>query len=360
MYYPITKRKEEQQPGLRASVGDTGRLMPTPAPPTTNVPPTNTNLPPVTPPSAPNFDSGSSAGFGFQPHPGVANTTGKFGTYTPGRNWDSSLSQIGSMINKDPEAGHRPNDLQAGFDASYLQKLAASQIDPLKEAYQEAIRTAGADFNRMGMAGSGFEVGDKFGSQPGSLSTRFLQEAGNVSRDVALRGAEAEREDLFRKHALDEDSRQYWINFDVNRQQLNRDNLARMVDMGSRLDQQNEANQQWYSNLHENQFQNYQNNLRDQWRDVTGLSQWDVGRRDANEQFRVSNEMERFKVEQEARQQAMNNMMNLLAQQNQSAWQASLAHNANTPEAQARAQQDQANWDRLYGMINQALSGIKW
>ena len=87
--------------------------------------------------------------------------------------------------------------LQEGYDASYLKDLAAQGVDPLNDAYKEAIRTAGADFNRMGLGGSGFELGNKYGDQADSITSRYLKSVGDVARSVGIQGAEAARADRF-------------------------------------------------------------------------------------------------------------------------------------------------------------------
>jgi len=92
--------------------------------------------------------------------------------------------------------------VQEGFGSDYLQQLSAAGMDPLKEAYDLALKKSNADMNRAGLAGSGFEFEAGYGSQPESITSRFLKEAGNVARDVGLRGAEAQREDRFRNASL--------------------------------------------------------------------------------------------------------------------------------------------------------------
>ncbi|MDD2997524.1 MAG: hypothetical protein PHV05_00605 [Candidatus Riflebacteria bacterium] len=168
-------------------------------------------------------------------------------------------------------------EFREGYDASYLKDLAASQIDPLKELYQEAVKQSTADFNRRGLSGSGFESLEKYGSNEDSITSKFLKEAGNIQRDIALKGAEAAREDQYRnaqaqneaislannlgqtlsaeqlqraqtglnalmqQNSTNESNRQYW---DSN--QFNRSGAALNANM--QQDSANEANRQYWSN----------------------------------------------------------------------------------------------------------------
>jgi len=215
-------------------------------------------------------------------NPQIANLTkNQYGTYQE-QNYKPQISEITGYQNKlsqsaaEKAAEGLDRQFREGYDSSYLKDLAASQIDPLKELYQEAIRQSTADFNRRGLSGSGFESLEKYGSDDNSLTTRFLKEAANVQRDVALRGAEAAREDQYRnaqmqneaiglannlgqslsaeqlnrtqtglnalmqQNATNESNRQYW---DAN--QLNKNQAA----LGATMQQDtfNESNRQYWN-----------------------------------------------------------------------------------------------------------------
>ena len=296
--------------------------------------------------------------------PEYQNTAGTLGSYTAGKNWDQNLAKIGQTVNKssvgayqnpgaapagssldrqnqayvnaqgqatiqNPEnAGYQQSNLQEGFDADYLKKLSASQIDPLKEAYEESLRLAGADFNRLGLRGSGFEVGDKFGSQPGSITSRYLTEIGNVARDVALRGAEAEREDRYRQQEFNEANRQNWSTFDQNLDQQNFANRQAMLDASGRMveqdesskqfwardeldrdlasrdyqlkaidtslqaDQQDQANQQWWSNFQQQQLTADDQAAMDRWKSAADLGKWGAERSDQAREFDAGQDLQ--------------------------------------------------------------------
>ncbi len=211
----------------------------------------------------------------------AALTQNEFGSYQQ-QDYQPQISDItGYQNNLSQNAATKAGEgldrqFREGYDANYLKDLAASQIDPLKELYQEAIRQSTADFNRRGLSGSGFESLEKYGSDDNSLTTRFMKEAANVQRDVALRGAEAAREDQYRnaqmqneaiglannlgqslsaeqlnrtqtglnalmqQNATNEANRQYW---DAN--QLNKNQAALSATM--QQDAANEANRQYWN-----------------------------------------------------------------------------------------------------------------
>lgn len=291
--------------------------------------------------------------------------------YTPGRNWDQNLAKIGQTVNKaqnggyqnaatapqnsalvrqnqafqgaqnsanvqaPAQAGFQQSNLQEGFDADYLQKLSAAQIDPLKQGYEEAIRLAGADFNRLGLRGSGFEVGEKFGGQPGSITSRYMEEMGNVARDVALRGAEAEREDRYRQADMneasrqnwsafdrdlsqqnfsnqaalldasgrmveqDESSRQYWTKDELDRDLASRDYQLKAIETGMQADQQDQANQQWAANFQQGQLTADDAAMMDRWKTQAELLKWDAERGDRAREFDSANDLSWANFEQD-------------------------------------------------------------
>jgi hypothetical protein len=290
--------------------------------------------------------------------PQFNSSVGRFGTYTPGRDWDSVLNEIGSAINSDSEAGHKKSGLQAGYDDTYLKTLAESQIDPLNEAYQEAVKSASGDFNRLGLAGSGFEIGTKYGNTPDSITSRYLQEMGNVHRDVALRGAEAAREDRFNIHNIDEDSRRYWTDEDFRRQAENKQWLQTMLDSGLRSDQQDEANRQWWGNMHNQQFNADDQRMMDRWRDQVDLNQWNLGRYDDASRFNIENQMKTGEINANLKQEAVKNMMNLLGMQSDADWRAIQTGAAATAAGKNQAQTSKDRWDQTYSWLRDTLGGL--
>lgn len=323
--------------------------------------------------------------------PTYQRTAGMLGSYSPGRNWDKNLAEIGKTVNKStvgsykapaeaqpgtPQAqqnqaysaaqnqakiaaptyaGYQQKNLQQGFSDDYLQKLSASQVDPLKEQYEESLRLAGADFNRMGLGGSGFEVGAKYGDQPGSITSRYLQEIGNVARDVALRGAEAEREDAYRLADMNEAARQNWAGFDTNLAQQNFGNQQAMLDAASRMtdqdeaarqfwakdeldrdlatrdyqlkaidtaresDQQDQANQQWWLNFQQQQLSADDQAMMDRWKSLSEIQQWDAELAEKSRQFDTTSKLSADQMNAQIKNQNIDNMINFLNSQSKTA-----------------------------------------
>lgn len=297
-------------------------------------------------------------GFNMPGQPRHENSVGKFGTYTPGRDWDTVLTEIGSAINSDPNAGYKKSGLKAGFSDDYLKTLAESQIDPLNEAYNEAVKSASGDFNRLGLAGSGFEIGGKYGDNPDSITSRYLKEVGDVHRDVALRGAEAAREDRFNIHQIDEDARRYWTDEDFRRQATNKDYLQTMMQTGMQADQQDEANRQWWGNMHNQQFVADDERAMDRWRDLVGLNQWNLGRFDEAAKFNIDNETRLKEINSNLKQEAIKNMMGLLGMQSDADWRAIQAGTLANEGGQTFAEDSQQRWTETYNWLRDSLGGL--
>jgi hypothetical protein len=302
--------------------------------------------------------------------PTYQKTAGTLGGYEEGRDWDKNLADIGKAVNKSQvggyqaptaapansslgqqnqtlknaaaaatiatpaNAGYQAGQLQEGYDETYLNKLAQSKIDPLNEAYQESLRLAGADFNRLGIRGSGFEVGEKFGGQPGSITSKYLTEVGNVARDVALAGAEAERADRFRQAESNEAARQNWSAFDrdlagqnfnnqatmldatgrivaqdqsnqqfwakdeLDRELATKDYQLKAVDTGMQADQADQANKQWWTNFSQSQLTADDQAMMDRWKGLSDLEKWDAERGDQARQFDAGKELDWANFEQ--------------------------------------------------------------
>lgn len=361
------------------------------------------------------------------PAPTYQKTAGTMGSYKPGDNWDANLAKIGKTVNKssiggyqnaqtapansplakqnqaytgaqnravvqNPSyAGFRQSNLQEGFDDQYLKDLAASQIDPLKEQYEEALRLAGADFNRLGLRGSGFEIGDKYGSQPGSITSRYMQEVGNVARDVALRGAEAEREDRYRQAEMNEARRQNWAGFDTNLAQQNfgnqqamfdaagklvdqdesarqywskdeldrdlatRDYQLKQMEAGMQADQQDEANRQWWSNFQQQQLSADDQAMMDRWKSLADLNKWNTERYDDAREFDAGNDLQWANFQQQqlsADDQAMMDRWKALAGLQQ--WDAEQAESSRQFDVNQQLKADELN----AGIKNQSVANM--
>jgi hypothetical protein len=190
-----------------------------------------------------------------------AASTNPYGAFQE-NDYQGQISQITDYENAlrqgaaDQAQSNLSRTFREGYDDSYLKDLAASQIDPLKEMFGEAIKQATADFNRRGLAGSGFESLDKYGAQDSSIMTRFMKEAGNVARDVALRGAEAAREDQYRNASMQDQaiSLANQIGAGLSADQLQRTQAGLSATMNQ--DQMNESNRQFWdqNQLNKNQI----------------------------------------------------------------------------------------------------------
>jgi hypothetical protein len=178
-------------------------------------------------------------------------TQNPYGTFN-NANYGSQIDQLQNYQNDlrqnaaDQAGSNLSRELREGYGSDYLKELAASQIDPLKDAYQEAVRQSTADYNRRGLAGSGFESLAKYGAQDDSITSKFLDAAGNVSRDVALRGAEARREDQYRNVSLEDQAIQLAnsIGAGMSADQFQRTNAGLNAQMNQ--DQFNESNRQFW------------------------------------------------------------------------------------------------------------------
>lgn len=221
--------------------------------------------------------------------------------------------------------------LQEGYGTEYLTTLANQGIAPLREAFQDAINAATADYNARGLAGSGFEYGKKYGTGTDSISRRYMDAVSDLEADIATRGAEAAREDRFRNAGLqdtatntalglsqsqsanqlnrnqadlgrelqqrnlmeselgllsnqdqtNEANRQFWTQQMQDTELQNRELQKLGVDLGTQSDQMNESNRQWWTNLLSGQ-QEYDNTQDQQnWLQNLNLNQWLMERDDA-------------------------------------------------------------------------------
>lgn len=305
------------------------------------------------------------------------------GTVGGGSGWNSNLVAIGRMINKDrignasgnqqqpqsqqqnfaqptqqsvqPNSSngyYQPTNLQEGYSSNYLQELAAQQIDPLNDAYQEALRKASADYNRLGLRGSGFELGNKYGSQNDSITSAYLDKVADVYRDVALKGAEAEREDRYRQAEQNEANRQNWAQFEQAQAQYDNDSALNRWKALTDLEQS--------ENQLSEQARQYDNNAAmNQWNALNELAKWDAERSDNARQFDANYGLEAAKLasdewlNQLKLQQEANNLQAQLEQQ------ANLQNAENALKAQELTENAKASYIQsllnYYGANNTVL-----
>jgi hypothetical protein len=145
----------------------------------------------------------------------------------------------------------RAGGLEVGYDENYLKSLAEAGIDPLREAFNYALNSADAAAAAGNLMGSGFLYNEKFGPQPGGVARTFIDRSADVARDVALRGAEARREDQFRKAGMlssqdvqDEINRQRWAEFLDRQGQTDYQNALGMAKYLADYENQNLAGNQ--------------------------------------------------------------------------------------------------------------------
>lgn len=302
--------------------------------------------------------------------------------------------------------------LQEGYDASYLKELAAQGIDPLNDAYKEAVRTAGADFNRLGLGGSGFELGNKYGSQADSITSKYLAAVGDVQRSVALRGAEAARADRFANANMQDqalgqlgnlsqqqNANQFnRLNADVSRelqnkdltkqalsltrqqdldrnslaqqelsnrlaeQQMNEQNrqywdqsgrsaLSQQIGLGQANDQQNEQNRQFWSQQNQSQREYDNAQAMQNWQANLGVMQWLANRDDEAQKMNIQQQLGLDTQNIGYQQDALTNIMNFINGQNASAGMANSNYWQGINQANASNLQSQNN-------IANAVAGI--
>jgi hypothetical protein len=307
--------------------------------------------------------------------------------FAPITDRSAEIAKIGQAINLDPNSLEQLSEqkiregmerkLQEGYTADYLKELTAAGVDPLKDAYDEALKQAGEDYNRMNMKASGFEFGKKFGQESDSITTNYLKNIADVARDVSLRGAEAAREDRFRNASLQDSmvdrgvslsgrqqdqqlqieqlNRQYaaqgydlaqrqeliardlaqgklqaFTDQDVRNRALeegsldrlmqqdltNKDLLGKSIQMGSQQDQSNEANRQWWAGMRDDQKRYDQQSEQSNWQNQLGLAQWLSGREDDLTKYNQGLDLELQKSNIGYQQDALNAILSFISGQN--------------------------------------------
>lgn len=255
--------------------------------------------------------------------PGVPDpqmTTGMFGSY-------QGLSPDAQFV-RDTAKGNINRSLPEGYTADYLNNLAAGQMDPLKEAFDLALSRSNSDWNNRGLRASTFPGSEQFGAQPDSVSSRFIKEAGNVARDVNLRGQEAAREDRFR----------------------NADLQDRSLDFLQGNIQGDEANRQWWSTFGQGQKEFDINQINNNWQQQANLGQYLTGREDSllnkNTDLDMGLQTQNIGFQQDALKDILSYIYGLQPQANaanQNWWNASKVADANQQQ-RLTDEQDTINW----------------
>lgn len=84
---------------------------------------------------------------------------------------------------------------QQGYSSDDLAKMGENDFNYLNKAYNTALQKAQANYNRLGLRGSGFELADEFGNQEDSITSNYLDKVRQLQNDIDVKGLEARRED---------------------------------------------------------------------------------------------------------------------------------------------------------------------
>lgn len=148
-------------------------------------------------------------------------------------NTDKTLEKMaGSTEATAPDyAGYEARNTKEGYTTDDLKKFYENGMDILQEAYGNSLDKASADFNRLGLRGSGFELADKYGSQSDSITSGFAKNAQQLATDIYTKGLEAEREDRYRNLDTNDKNRLDWSNYFTNLGQQGFSNLAQLAGL---------------------------------------------------------------------------------------------------------------------------------
>jgi len=214
--------------------------------------------------------------------------------------------------------GNDPRDyaaLQTGYDANTLQLMREQAMSPLTEAYNTALQKQRAYMNRSGLGASGFERGAMFGSNPDSVTSRYLQDAASNERDIAIRSQEAARQD-----------RQF------NAQQQ----LQRLMSAAQLMGVDN-------------------SNAQQSWNNSLGLGQWLVGREDNANLTNLQNQVQDAIRNIGYQQQGINNALAYIGQGNGAADAMQGAYNTAYANTMNQNNANSAGWTNA---ISNAIGGI--
>ena len=180
-----------------------------------------------------------------------------------GSNTDKTLEQMAEAANvqTSPDAGYRERNIQEGYTSEDLNKMAENGVGQLKDAYNTALNKAAANYNRLGLRGSGFEMADEFGNQSDSITSNYLKNVQQLQNDIDTKGLEAAREDRYKNADANEVNRQFWSQFGNNVGQQNFGNLATLAKLQQGLSDSDESSRQFWSNYDTNLSQQNWNNL---------------------------------------------------------------------------------------------------
>ena len=162
-------------------------------------------------------------------------------------NTNQTLNNMSNTLKTQPQQ----RNIQEGYTVSDLNKMAENGFNTLNEGYQNALNKAAANYNRLGLRGSGFEIADEFGNQSDSITSNYLKNVQQLQNDIATKGLEAAREDRYRNADANDSNYQNWIQNQGNLTQLQQ-NYA---------DNQNKNELSWLQNLQDVGFKNNEQDL---------------------------------------------------------------------------------------------------
>ena len=148
-------------------------------------------------------------------------------------NLDDTLETMAgsSNIKAADDAGYREKNLQEGYTSDDLNKMAENGVGLLKDAYNTALNKAAANYNRLGLRGSGFEMADEFGNQSDSITSNYLKNVQQLQNDIDTKGLEAAREDRYKNADENEKNRQHWSEYDTKLKQDNFGNQGKLAEL---------------------------------------------------------------------------------------------------------------------------------
>lgn len=157
-------------------------------------------------------------------------------------NTNQAINSLYNTLKNQPQQ----RNMQEGYTAADLNQMAQNGFNTLNEGYQNALNKAAANYNRLGLRGSGFELADEFGNQSDSITSNYLKNVQQLQGDIATKGLEAAREDRYRNADANDAKYQQWI--------LNQGNLAGLQQ--GFADKQNANDLSWLQNMQDVAFKN--------------------------------------------------------------------------------------------------------
>lgn len=148
-------------------------------------------------------------------------------TNTANNNTNNTLTRMSQNAQVAPSknAAYQQRNVQEGYTTNDLNQMAQSGFNTLNKAYSTALAKAGNDANRVGLGGSGFEMGSKYGNQNDSVTSNYLNNVQQLYNEIATKGLEAAREDRFRNAEANDANRQFAANYETNLANQNFTNL---------------------------------------------------------------------------------------------------------------------------------------